>query len=320
MTKRAVIPIIVLFQTCGIAVAVTRLLIHSQSPQSIAVKSTSEVTAKKPNTVTYKGVSFTFDLSLAPDVKSETIPASTEGKPSDIWPEHPGFTLRGSPRSRVQAETDPQIRVFRLDKFREAVAIASKDDAKSVVYPPNPPDWTTYFDEEVRVLKLLLASKPAEASVGRFLAKARGEPDCSAEMPFLPMWEACQAFVGHVRYVNFKNGKGVFFLTQWDRETTQISNDGLEYAYQGITDDGRYWVYAEFSVAAPFLPNGDETDVVAWNEKNYLLSHKSKEYENYLRPVLAKLEALPADKFQPNLDLLEQLIQSLQVQTKQSEQ
>jgi hypothetical protein len=196
------------------------------------------------------------------------------------------------------------------------MATASKEDAKHVVFPPNPTDWTTYFDEEVRVLRTLLVHKPSEAGIGRFLAQARGEQGCSAAMPFLPMWEACQAFISHVRYVDFKNGKGVFFLTQWDRETTQISNESLEYAYQGITDDGRYWIYAEFSVLAPFLPKGDEPEVVAWAEKNYLLSHNSKEYRNYSRPVLAKLEALPSDKFQPSLGLLEQLIQSLEVNSK----
>lgn len=130
------------------------------------------------------------------------------------------------------------------------------------------------------------------------------------------MWEASQAFVGRERYVNFKNGKGVFFLTQWDRETTQLSNDGLEYAFQGITNDGRYWIYGEFSITAPFLPNGEEPEVMAWNEKNYLLPHRSKKYQEYLRPVLAKLEALPANEFQPNLELLEQLIQSLEVKDK----
>lgn len=56
--------------------------------------------------------------------------------------------------------------------------------------------------------------------------------------------------------------------------------------------------------------------MVAWNEKNYLLPHRSKEYQNYLGPVFAKLEALPATEFQPNLDLLEQLIGSLDVQVK----
>jgi hypothetical protein len=314
--KRTIAPILFILVTCGIAVAVTRLLLNRQSPQQASAKPAPWPIAKKTNKISYEGVSFTYNSSLAPEVKAETIPATVDGKPCDIVPEHPAFTLVGYTLPKGLPGGDPQIRVFPIAKFREGVAIASKQYAKSVVYPPSPPDWTTYFDEEVRVLKLLLADKPAQANVGSFLAKARGESECSAEMPFLPMWEACQAFTGHVRYLNFKNGKGVFFLTQWDRETTQVTNEGLEYAFQGITDDGKHYVYAEFSVAAPFLPKGDEPEVVTWNEKNYLLSHKSKAYQDYLRPVLTRLEALPTNKFQPNLELLERLIESLDVQSK----
>jgi len=273
-----------------------------------------DTTVNRSEAVDYGGVTFICDSSLATKVKSETIPAMVEGQPCDVIPEHPSFTLVGYPHGRTTRQF-AEIKVFSLAKFREAFAIASVEGNKGVIYPPNPPDWSTYFDEEVRVLKTLLAAKPT-ANLGRFIADARGEKGCSAAMPFLPMWEACMAFVGHVRYVNFKNGKGVFFLTQWDRETEQISNEGLELAYQGITNDGRYWVYAEFDVAAPSLPNGDEPEVVAWNEKNYLLSHQSKTYQDYVRPIVAKLEALPANKYQPDLNLLEQLIQSLEVKIK----
>lgn len=265
--------------------------------------------------ITYRGVRFSYETSLAPYIKTETIPASVEGKPCDLWPEHPAFTFAEYPSVSGLPEGSPQLRVFPLAEFRKAFDIAGKLDAKRVVYPRDPIPWTDYFDKEVSVLKELLAAKP-QVNVGRFLARARGEKGCRGAMPFLPMWEACQAFTSHVRYVRFKNGDGVVFLTQWDRETEQISNAGLEYAYQGITNDHRYWVYAEFSVSAPFLPSGKEPEVMAWNERNYLLSHQSKKYQTYLRPVLAKLEALPANQFQPNLELLDKLIQSLEVTDK----
>lgn len=229
-----------------------------------------------------------------------------DGKPADVVPEHPSFTLIGYPRIRDGRPSDPEIKVFSVAGFRSALHNESTELAK-VTYPPME-DLGPAVDAEVRILKQLVAAKPDSTAVGRFLAKARGHQGCSTEMPFLPLWEACMAFVGHVNYVNFKNGHGVFFLTQWDTETTQISNDGLEYAYQGISDDGKYWVYAEFSVIAPVLPNGDEADVMAWNEKNYLLSHQSKQYQDYARPVIGRLEALSANKFQPNLNLLEQLV------------
>jgi hypothetical protein len=265
--------------------------------------------------VSYKGVSFSFDPTLASEVKPETITASTEGKPSDIWPEHVGFKFVGYPPiAKLQAQ-DPQMRVFSVAKFREAFQIASKEYAKSLADPSKAEDWTIDFDDEVRVLKSLLKTKPTKATLARFLTRARGAQACSmATMPFLPMWEACQAFIARPRYVKFRNGEGVLFLTQMDTETSRVTNAGLEYAFQGITNDGRSYIYAEFSVAAPFLPKGDEPEVQTWNTKNYLLSHKSPRYQNYVRPIVAKLEALPANQFRPNLELLEQLVVSLEVQ------
>jgi hypothetical protein len=265
----------------------------------------------------YKGISFTFDPSLASEVRPETIPASTEGKPSDIWPEHSGFTLVGYPRPQSLSENDPHIRVFSLGKFREAFAIATKEYAKSLVQPAQAEDWTIDFDSEVRDLKSLLAAKPAKANLNRFLVRLRQDNGCGPSMPFLPMWEACQAFIARPRYVKFRNGVGVLFLTQMNvSETSQVTNRGLEYAFQGITNDGQSYIYAEFSVAAPFLPKGDEPAVQAWNQKNYLLSHKSPQYQKYVRPIVAKLEALPSEQFKPNLTLLEALISSMEVQTK----
>jgi len=318
MMKRAIVPLVFLFLTCGIAVAVTRLLVHREPSQSVLAKPISDPIAKRTKTVSYKGVSFTFDTSLAPDVKSETIPASIEGKPSDIWPEHPGFTLRGSPRSRAQSENDPQIRVFSIAKFRKAFSVAGTEYAKSVVYPKDQWDWAKDFDEEVRVLHALLVKKPKSDELKTFLASARASEaqkfDDFPQMPFLPMWEASQAFFTRPQFINFKGGCGVFFLTQWNvSDTSQITNDGLDYAFQGITDNGQYYIYAEFSVTAPFLPNDNDPEVVAWNEKNYLLPQKSKTYQDYLHPIVAKLQALPADQFKPNLKLLEQLISSMEV-------
>ncbi len=312
--KRTLVTVLVVLLLGGIGMIAIRSLLHQQAPKTSQADPATQTIVNKTNAVSYGGVSFTFDPSLATEVKSRTIPASTDGKPSDVAPEHSSFTLVGYPLFKGSSRGDPEIKVFSIAKFREAMSIASVEGNKGVD-PPNPPDWATYFDEEVRVLKALLAAKPT-VHLGRFIAKARRAKGCSAAMPFLPMWEACMAFVGHVRYVNFKGGQGVFFLTQWERETTQISNEAMEYAFQGITDDGRYWIYAEFSVAAPFLPKGGEPELVTWNEKNYLLPHNSKKYQDYLQPIVAKLEALPDDRYQPNLKLLEQMIGSLEVRIK----
>lgn len=268
-------------------------------------------------TVSYQGVTFTFDRSLAEGVTPLTIPASTEGKPSDIWPDHVGFSLNGYPRTRSSAPEDPHIRVFSIPRFREALATATTEYKKTLSQPGKTEDWTTYLDTEVGLLKSLLKTKPQGASLHTFLTRSRGNNGCGGTMPFLPLWEACQAFVARALYVKFKNGEGVLFLTQQDvSETSQVTNQGLEYAFQGITNDGQSYVYAEFSVNAPFLPKGDEPAVEAWNQKNYLLSHRSAQYHKYVAPIVMKLEALPANQFKPNLTLLEDLIRSFDVQSK----
>ena len=310
--KRTIIPVVIFLVAGGIGGL--KPPFRGESAPNDATKSSGQAITAKTNTVSYKGVQFTYDSSLAHEVESETLRAVVEGKPGDIVPEHLNFMFVGYRIPKGQPYGYREISVFSVAKFRKAVASASREDAKHVVYPQNLPNWTVYFDEEVRVLKALIKTKPPQANIGRFLAKARGKQGCRAAMPFLPMWEGCQALVGQVRYVNFKNGRGVSFLTQWDGETTQVTNEGLNYAFQGITDDGQYYVSAAFSVTAPFLPTGDEPEVLAWNTKNYLLSHSSMKYQDYLRPVLGKLNAMPRKEFQPDLGLLDQLIQSLEVQ------
>jgi len=273
-------------------------------------------TRKTTNDAVYGGITFTFDRSLTNEVKGETIAAVTEGKPSDVVPEHLAFTLVGYPRPRSMTETDPEIRVFSVAKFRDALHRASREMAKNTKPPTE--DWGPDVDEEVRVLRTLLAKQPKSDELREFLATARAseknKSDDFPQMPFLPMWEASQAFFTRPQYVNFKNGHGVFFLTQWNvSETSQVTNDGLEYAFQGITDNGQFYVYAEFSVTAPFLPRDKDPEVSAWNDKNYLLAQKSKGYQDYLKPIVAKLQALPADQYKPNLNLLEQMIESMEV-------
>ncbi len=308
MKSSIILPLLVVIAAVSLTTN-CRSATGSKPEAETATKTASAATAG--TAVNYKGVHFTLDPSLASQVKSETVPASVEGKPSDIWPEHPGFTLVGYPRPRTMADSDPEIRVFSVAKYREAMTIAGKEYAKASGEKAE--DWAKDFDDEVALLKKLLNEKPAAADVDSFLTKARGKTPCGA-MPWLPMWDACQALVSHVKYIDFKNGQGVFFLTQWDTETSQVTNAGLEYAFQGITDDGQHYVYGEFSVAAPDLPKGDEPEVKAWDEKNYLLDHNSPQYQQYLRPVIAKLEASPADKFKPNLELLEKLMASLELQ------
>ena len=292
--RRITPPVLVVMVSSGIWVGVSSLVFRNRVSTGAEAPLNYERIAGQTKVVSYKGITFTFDSSLASKVLAETIPANTGGQAAEIFPEHSAFSLVGFRRPSRLSPRSREIRIFPLARFRKI----------------NPA-----VDYEVRSLLEILKKRPTAATLNSQMVKAR-EDKTDDPLPFIPMFSAGHAFVAHIRYVKFKQGNGILFLTQWVTETEQISNEGLEYAFQGITEDGKHYVSAEFPVEATFLPRGDEPAVMKWNEKNYLLPIESKEYQDYLRPVVAKLEALPAKKFLPRLELLEQLIASLEVRAK----
>jgi hypothetical protein len=59
-------------------------------------------------------------------------------------------------------------------------------------------------------------------------------------LPFLPLFNASQVMHARMAYQDFKNGKGVRFLTQFDQAPLPINNHEPIYTYQGITSDGKF--------------------------------------------------------------------------------
>ena len=308
--KRVVNICIVVCASGVVVVAAVWRLRHRPDSNETTSRFVVEAPHQKSKAVNYAGVSFTFDATLASEVKSETLPEVVESKWTDIGPEYPVFRFKGYQNESAEEGT-AEIRVFSISKFRD---VARKSSAwyNSTAYPGDI-DLSKDFDDEVRVLELLLAKQPSPSETGRFLGRARDSIGCG-EMPFLPMWEWCQAFVTRPKYISFKNGRGVFYLAHMDRETSQVTNADLQYVFQGITVDRQHYVSALFPVAASFLPkNSLVPEVEQWNNENYLLSHKSKKYQNYVRPIIRQLNGLPASDFRPRLELIEHVIQSLEV-------
>ena len=73
-------------------------------------------------------------------------------------------------------------------------------------------------------------------------------------MPFLPLVNASQVIHVHLQYLDFKNGQGLRYLTEFDQALIPINNSELIYTYQGLTSDGKYYVAAVLPVNHPSLP------------------------------------------------------------------
>lgn len=152
-------------------------------------------------------------------------------------------------------------------------------------------------------------SEPAAEIIGKLRALLDAKPSAPADaLPFLPMWNAGQIFHAQTAYLDFGGGSGVRYLTQYAQSFTTVNNSSLFYTFQGLTNDGKYYISAILPVGHPSLPLDDST--IPGGDFNSF----AENYQTYLSETLTALEAQPDDSFSPSLIELDALIQSLQIQ------
>jgi hypothetical protein len=214
--------------------------------------------------VSYQGVSFSFDPSLASSITPETIPADSEAGVAE-WnsPEYYQFTLNGYPLQ--DTFHTPRIMVFPVDAF---IAI-------------NP-----VAEDTITQLSILLVDQPTAPE----------------SIPFLPVFNAGQFMQAQVKYLDFQNGSGVRFLTQYGQDVWPVNNHDLFYTFQGITSDRQYYISAILPVAHPSLPDPDS---VTMDDAFY------NNFTDYVIDIESQLSAKPEDSFSPVLSLLDAMIQSI---------
>jgi hypothetical protein len=242
--------------------------------------------------VDFRGVSFRSDESLFSEVKAEVLPPtpleSPDDKPEDNWPEHARFSF-APPANQTRHPTfwEPELRVVDLAAYRDVYKVS--------------PEYVDLLDVMIQWLKD--AIDPGIASASR--------------IPFLPFVDASQTFWVHLKRVDFAGGKGVAFVTQYDIEPSVVSNYGLTWIYQGVSDDGRNYVLATFPIRSsiasddddPIKPHRGYRPPQTFGE----IEANQKAYEAYVAGVRKDLEAASPSKFEPDLGLLEKLIGSLRL-------
>lgn len=224
-------------------------------------------TAEKTPNVDFNGMSFYLDTRLAQGVLPEIVPAApgdpTQSMAGEIHPEYTQFTLQGY----ILRDTfhSPRIYIYPLNDYRA---------------------MDSSVDEMANRLTQLLAEQPAEAE----------------NLPFLPLWNAAQMFHAQIKYLDFKNGKGVRYLTQYGQAVYPINNHDLFYTYQAITDDGLWYIAAVLPVSHPLLPVSYDGGDPGINDP-----------QSYFTQVSTQLSALDPNSFNPSLLQLDELVSSLQV-------
>jgi hypothetical protein len=133
------------------------------------------------------------------------------------------------------------------------------------------------------------------------LASGATNPD---SIPFVPIFNAAQMMQAQVTHLDFRNGKGVRFITQYSQAAIPISNDSAFYAFIGLTDDGAYLISATMPVNHPlFYPDMFTEPAEGW-------ATFSENFETYLNTMETDLLTQPPDAFYPGLSPLDAMMAS----------
>ncbi len=134
-------------------------------------------------------------------------------------------------------------------------------------------------------------------------------------VPALPFADATEIFHARVKYLRFRGGAGVVFLTQSQQDYELINGQHASYSFRGLTDDGRFYVTADLPVGAPVMAATRDTP----SHENYTLPREvgtrlaRQRYTAYVERVRRNLERLPDAQFGPDLRLYDDLLRSLAV-------
>jgi hypothetical protein len=149
------------------------------------------------------------------------------------------------------------------------------------------------------------------------LAGNSSAPLTTDVLPFVPFFNAAQAFAADTKVIPFQNGKGVRELTEYAQYPAPVNNNELIYQYEGLTGDGKYYVIAILPVTAPGLPADAKPDaaVPAGGVPLPDLNSANPDFPGYYGQVQHNLESLQPGAFTPSLDQLDALIDSMSINT-----
>lgn len=224
---------------------------------------------------TCRELSFYLDPALGRTYECDTLPESSSSDiPMDvfIYPAYTELTIHDYALTRTQFP--PQVKIYPVNRFCELL-----------------PD----------VLPRRVSDLESFISSGTW---------SSRELPFLPPLPMAQTFFSHEAVISFNGGQGVRFITDYNESMHPISNTTIFYTFQGLTNDGMYWVAVTLPINSPILPaDGDfPPPPEGYTDESWFQS-----YSSYVSDVKDALEAQAPDSFYPTISSLDNLVSSINV-------
>lgn len=251
-------------------------------------RAAAPVPAKK--TAAHGGVSLAYDSALTREVRGETVAAApleaADEKPDGVFPEHVAFKLVGVEGAPANSHHEPTVRVSPVAEYLRAFSVS--------------PRYVRDAERTLNELRRLLRRRPAALK---------------GNVPMLPFPDGTEVFHARVRYLRFRGGSGVAFVTQGQQDIELINTQHTSYEFRGLTDDGRFYVSAAFPVGAPPIaasrdaaPHYGYTPGLVNGD-----ARAQRRYDAYVEGIRRRLERLRPEQFAPDLRLYDELLSSLEI-------
>jgi hypothetical protein len=137
-----------------------------------------------------------------------------------------------------------------------------------------------------------------------------------ADLPGVHLFNAGAVFASNIEVLNFKNGAGVRALTVFGQYYAPANNHDLFYHFQGLTDNGQYYIIAILPVTHPGLQaDSNEGSLPPAGEFPAYpgFSAAEADMENYYNTITDLLGVAAPETFAPSLADLDALIASIAV-------
>ena len=242
-----------------------------------------------------RNLSLTYDSSLAPWVEAQTVPEvpmSGEILFAESRPMYAQFRFAG-----YQGGRPYQLPLLPIENHIPQVMIFRTRD-----FPGYGDDSAIGFVNQLQALKKLLATGVDPAICAQPIT---GE----FALPFLPWLNYHQVFCSQSQILAFPGGKGVRYLTFYSQGPNPVLDQHVFYTFQGVTDDGDFYVSAVFPVETGIFPT-EPSPCPKCGEPDY---NPFPEWQALLSDQLTRLNAQDTEKFVPSLTTLDELIQSIQI-------
>lgn len=242
---------------------------------------------EEPMAFTSQGLSFTYEAGFLSDVIMEEVAEVPYDENMPYWAANPAYTRYDLVDYGDDMESFhmPAIYVFPTENF----AAFGTDN----VYT---------FQGQFDALTALLAEGTLDLSVYSEMPTTSGETN----LPFLPLFNAAQVFRAQPQLIDFQNGRGIRYLSYYSQAVNPITNAEIFYTFQGLTEDGAFYVAAILPVNTGLFGDDVTMDGAAYEEF-------ANQYTTYLEESLTGLNELALDASTPTLTELDALIMSLMV-------